>query len=146
MTTIQCQYEGSLRCQALHEPSGSSLLTDAPVDNEGRGERFSPTDLVATALATCILTVMGITAQRHGWALEGSRARVEKTMTRSGRRRIEALTVWITLPEGLTADQRQLLQRAAESCPVKQSLEGAVAMELIWEHAGPPASDQPPAP
>ncbi|MCP9883966.1 OsmC family protein [Synechococcus sp. ATX 2A4] len=139
MTTIQCQYEGSLRCQALHGPSGSTLLTDAPVDNEGKGERFSPTDLVATALATCILTVMGITAQRHGWALEGSRAQVEKTMTRSGRRRIEALTVWITLPDGLTADQRQLLQRAAESCPVKQSLEGAMAMELIWERDCPPA-------
>jgi putative redox protein len=145
MTTIQCQYEGSLRCQALHDPSGSSLLTDAPVDNEGQGERFSPTDLVATALATCILTVMGITAQRHGWALEGSGARVEKTMTRSGRRRIEALTVWISLPEGLAADQRRLLQRAAESCPVKQSLEGAVAMQLIWEHVGPPAPGQAPA-
>ena len=142
MTTIDSRYEGALRCHSSHGPSGCELETDAPTDNQGKGERFSPTDLVATALATCILTVMGITAQRHGWALQGSRARVEKTMTRSGRRRIEALMVWISLPDGLAADQRQLLQRAAESCPVKQSLEGAVAMTLIWEQDSPPAPAQ----
>ncbi|MFN9057790.1 MAG: OsmC family protein, partial [Cyanobacteriota bacterium] len=66
MTTIQCTYNGELRCLASHEPSESVLETDAPRDNQGQGERFSPTDLVATALATCILTVMGIVAKRHG--------------------------------------------------------------------------------
>ena len=80
MTTITCRYDGQLRCQAVHAPSGCLLTTDAPVDNQGRGEAFSPTDLVATALATCILTILGITAERHGIALEGSEARVEKSM------------------------------------------------------------------
>jgi putative redox protein len=132
MTTITSRYEGQLRCLSLHGPSGSELATDAPLDNQGRGEAFSPTDLVATALATCILTILGITAERHGLALEGSEARVEKTMTSSGVRRIAALTVWIRLPEGLSAEQRQLLVRAGEGCPVKRSLEGAVPMTLHW--------------
>ena len=113
-------------------PSGSILHTDAPRDNQGRGEAFSPTDLVATSLATCILTIMGITADRHGLTIEGTEARVEKAMTSEGRRRIAALTVWVTLPAGLNEEQRQLLRRAGESCPVKLSLEGSVPMTLHW--------------
>ncbi|MFM7464354.1 MAG: OsmC family protein [Cyanobium sp.] len=132
MTTIQCLYGGELCCTARHEPSGSLLDTDAPTDNQGKGERFSPTDLVATALATCILTVMGIVAQRHGWSLEGTTARVEKTMTSSGVRKIALLEVWITLPAGLEEEARALLQQAGEGCPVKRSLEGAVPMALHW--------------
>lgn len=133
MTLITCHYRGQLRCEAEHGPSGEQLVTDAPTDNQGRGESFSPTDLVATALATCILTVMGIVAERRGWSLEGTEARVQKTMTREGVRRIETLTVWVRLPSDLEASARDQLQRFAESCPVKKSLEGAVAMELIWE-------------
>ncbi|MFO7629998.1 MAG: OsmC family protein [Prochlorococcaceae cyanobacterium] len=135
MTTIHCSYGGDLRCSARHGPSNCNLDTDAPSDNQGKGERFSPTDLVATALATCILTVMGIVAARHGWQLEGSSARVEKTMTSSGVRRIEQLEVWIELPAGLDADAQALLQRAAEGCPVKASLEGSVPMLLHWQLA-----------
>ena len=133
MTLITCHYRGQLRCEAEHGPSGSRIGTDAPTDNQGLGEQFSPTDLVATALATCILTVMGIVAERRGWSLEGTEARVQKTMTREGVRRIETLTVWVRLPSDLEASARDQLQRFAESCPVKKSLEGAVAMELIWE-------------
>jgi putative redox protein len=88
--------------------------------------------LVATALATCILTIMGITADRHGWRIEGSTARVEKVMTSTGVRRIETLKVWITVPAELGPKAQQLLQAAGEGCPVKRSLEGAVAMELHW--------------
>ena len=132
MTSIACRYEGQLRCVAVHAPSGSILHTDAPRDNQGRGEAFSPTDLVATSLATCILTIMGITADRHGLTIEGTEARVEKAMTSEGRRRIAALTVWVTLPAGLNEEQRQLLRRAGESCPVKLSLEGSVPMTLHW--------------
>lgn len=135
MTTIHCAYDGALRCTARHGPSASTLETDAPPDNQGRGERFSPTDLVATALATCILTVMGIVAERHGWNLEGTAARVEKTMTGSGRRRIAQLEVWVTLPPGLDAQARAVLQEAGEGCPVKSSLEGAVPMVLHWSQA-----------
>jgi len=132
MTTIACRYDGDLRCHAVHGPSQSSLETDAPSDNQGQGERFSPTDLVATALSTCILTIMGITADRHGWRIDGTTARVEKTMTGSGVRRIALLEVWVTLPEHLGADQRSLLQRSGEGCPVKRSLEGAVPMQIHW--------------
>lgn len=132
MVAITCRYDGELRCQALHEPSGATLLTDAPTDNQGKGEQFSPTDLVATALATCILTIMGITADRHGWSLEDTEARVEKSMTHAGPRTIALLEVWITLPADLADEQRSLLQRAGETCPVKRSLEGAVPMQLHW--------------
>jgi putative redox protein len=132
MTSMLCRYEGTLRCLAVHGPSGSTLHTDAPADNQGRGEAFSPTDLVATALATCILTIMGITAERHGIAMEGCEARVEKSMCTSGVRRIADLSVWITLPPDLEESQRELLRRAGEGCPVKRSLEGSVAMTLHW--------------
>jgi putative redox protein len=132
MTLIDSTYEGQLRCQSSHGPSGTLLETDAPTDNQGKGERFSPTDLVATALSTCMLTIMGIVAERHGWSLEGCSARVEKTMSSEAPRRIAQLTVWVQLPAGLEAQQRSLLQLAAETCPVKVSLEGAIPMELHW--------------
>jgi putative redox protein len=132
VTDILSHYQGQLRCQSSHGPSGSQLDTDAPLDNQGRGERFSPTDLVATALSTCMLTIMGIVAERHGWALEGCSARVQKTMSRTAPRRIERLAVWVQLPDGLDESQRAVLQRAAETCPVKVSLEGAIPMELHW--------------
>lgn len=132
MTSMQVYYEGALRCLAVHDSSGTRLHTDAPLDNQGRGESFSPTDLVATALASCILTILGIVAEREGISLEPCSAAVHKTMTSSGVRRIARLEVWITLPPGLSEEQRNLLQQAGEGCPVKRSLEGSVAMELHW--------------
>jgi putative redox protein len=132
MTLIDSTYLGELRCRSSHQPSGTELDTDAPTDNQGKGERFSPTDLVATALSTCMLTIMGIVAERHGWSLEGCSARVEKTMTSEPPRRIALLSVWLTLPEALDERQRSVLQRAAEACPVKRSLEGAVPMQVHW--------------
>ena len=132
MTLIDSVYSGGLRCRSSHQPSGSALDTDAPTDNQGKGERFSPTDLVATALSTCMLTIMGIVAERHGWSLEGCTTRVEKTMTSEPPRRIALLTVWVQLPEALDAQQRAVLRRAAEACPVKRSLEGAVPMQVHW--------------
>ena len=132
MTVIDSVYQGELRCKASHGPSGTELETDAPTDNQGKGERFSPTDLVATSLSTCMLTIMGIVAERHDWDLKGCEARVEKTMTSEAPRRIAQLTVWVSLPAHLDTQQRALLQRAAEQCPVKLSLEGAITMELHW--------------
>jgi putative redox protein len=132
MTSIQCRYQGQLRCRAVHGPSGSELDTDAPIDNNGKGERFSPTDLVATALAHCILTVMGIVAERHGLALEGATVRIEKTMTSGAVRKIALLEAWISLPASLDQQQQALLRRTAEACPVKASLAGAVPMTLHW--------------
>ena len=132
MTTINSRYDGALRCHSSHGPSGCELETDAPTDNQGKGERFSPTDLVATALSTCILTILGIVAERHGWPLQGASARIEKTMTAEAPRRIALLEVWISLPPSLSEQQRSVLRQAGESCPVKLSLEGAVPMRLHW--------------
>jgi len=132
VTRIDSRYEGQLRCQASHGPSGTRLETDAPIDNQGKGERFSPTDLVATALSTCILTIMGIVAERHGWALSGCSARVEKSMTKEAPRRIALLEVWIELPAHLNEKARRALQKAGDNCPVKLSLEGSVPMRLHW--------------
>jgi len=132
MTVIHSRYAGHLRCQSSHEPSGTQLETDAPTDNQGKGERFSPTDLVATALSTCILTIMGIVAERHGWDLGGCSARVEKSMTSEAPRKIALLEVWIELPSHLDEKARKVLQKAGENCPVKLSLEGSVAMRLHW--------------
>lgn len=133
MTVISSTYQGQLRCHSSHGPSGSQLETDAPTDNQGKGERFSPTDLVATALSTCILTIMGIVAERHNWDLSGCSARAEKTMTSETPRKIALLEVWIELPPQLDDKARKILQKAGENCPVKLSLEGSVPMRLHWQ-------------
>ena len=130
-TTIHCRYTGELHCQAEHGPSGSQLHTDAPSDHAGLGEGFAPTDLVATALGTCVLTIMGIAAKERGWDLEGTELSVEKTMQPEPRR-IASLELSITLPSHLNSSQRQLLQQAANQCPVKLSLEGAIPMHFRW--------------
>lgn len=122
MVKIGMLYEGSLRCTATHGPSGEILVTDAPVDNHGRGESFSPTDLVATALATCMATIMGIVAERHGWDLQGMRVEVSKEMSANTPRRIARLTVEFWMPVAKSMDPNGLLERAAFTCPVHQSL------------------------
>ena len=132
LTSISSNYSGQLRCHSVHFLSGSALETDAPLDNRGKGERFSPTDLVATALNTCILTIMGIVAERHNWDLKGSTARVEKIMTSEAPRKIALLEVWIELPPHIDAKARKILQKVAENCPVKLSLDGAVPMSFHW--------------
>lgn len=130
MTRIESRYEGALRCRSSHGPSGTLLETDAPTDNQGQGERFSPTDLVATALSTCILTIMGIVARRHGWALEGCTARVEKAMTAEMPRKIAQLTVWIELPAHLDTQQRSVLQQAGHV-----ALQPILAFDLNGAHS-----------
>ncbi len=122
MVEISVVYRGELRCEASHGPSGSVVSTDAPVDNQGKGESFSPTDLVATALGTCMLTIMGIVARRHDLDLEGTTVTVVKEMVNEPVRRIGRLPVTIRLPENVTDDQRKLLERAALTCPVHKSL------------------------
>jgi putative redox protein len=119
---VRVRYEGGLRCQATHGPSGATLSTDAPVDNHGKGEAFSPTDLVATALGTCILTVMGIAAERHGWSIEGAQATVEKRMVADPARRIAALEVVVRMPSSPDQKARTILERIARACPVHHTL------------------------
>ena len=132
MPTVSCRYSGELRCAATHHGSGAVLITDAPIDNAGKGEEFSPTDLLATSVATCMLTIMGITAKSRDWSIEGSSAEVDKQMTQSGPRKVEKLRVHLKLPQHLSNEQRALLQRVAEQCPVKRSLDPSIQLELIW--------------
>lgn len=123
---INVVYQGQLRCEATHVPSRSTLLTDAPVDNHGKGETFSPTDLVATGLGACMLTIMGIVAQRHELDITGTTVKVIKEMTTQAPRRIAKLEVTITIPADkaatLAAEQRQRLETGALTCPVHHSL------------------------
>ena len=132
MPTVSCRYRGELRCEATHHGSGAVLITDAPIDNAGKGEEFSPTDLLATSVATCMLTIMGITAKSRNWSIEGSTADVEKQMTQSGPRKVEKLRVHLKLPQQLSNEQRSLLQRVADQCPVKRRLDPSIQLELIW--------------
>ena len=136
MVEINVEYQGDLHCQAQHGPSGASLVTDAPVDNHGRGASFSPTDLVATALGTCMATVMGILAKKRGFQLEGTKVRVNKTMTHALPRRIAELAVEITLPARAThsvAGARAELEQAANQCPVRLSLLDAIAVPTRFD-------------
>lgn len=135
---INILYEGNLRCQAAHGPSRQTLVTDAPTDNGGKGEAFSPTDLVATALGSCLVTIMGLVAQRQNWDLTGTQVRVIKEMTANPVRRIGALKVTVTMPPGrrlLPADQAKL-EQAAWACPVKQSLHPDVQVEIQFIYPG----------
>ena len=134
--TIDIAYVGDLHTEAVHGPSGNRLLTDAPVDNGGKGEAFSPTDLVATALGTCLVTVMGIVAQRHQLDMAGTRVRVVKDMTSAPLRRIGALTATISVPSGarLSASDRALLERTAHTCPVRQSLHPDVNVTMTFAY------------
>jgi putative redox protein len=133
MTEIQISYKGKLRCTAQHVDSGATLITDAPKDNLGNGESFSPTDLVATALGTCMLTIMGIAAQRMEIDLSGTTVKVTKEMAQSPMRRIARLAVTFHVPTRLTQDQQQKLQNAAMNCPVCKSLSPEVQILLDFQ-------------
>jgi putative redox protein len=131
---IDIVYSGELRCAATHTPSSESLITDAPTDNHGKGESFSPTDLVATALGTCMLTIMGIFAKRHGIDLSGTSVTVVKEMTTTAPRRIASLKSEIRLPLSGTHPHRKSLEQAALTCPVHQSLRPDIEkpVRFVW--------------
>ncbi|EKK03345.1 OsmC family protein [Rhodopirellula baltica SH28] len=121
---ITAVYQGQLHCEATHGPSGTKLVTDAPTDNGGRGSSFSPSDLVATALGTCVMTIMGLVADRHDLDLSGTTIRVEKEMASTPVRRIASLKTKVTFPSALDLqpEMRDRLVAAARKCPVHQSL------------------------
>jgi putative redox protein len=133
MVEIRIDYQGQLHCQAEHGPSGTTLVTDAPADNGGLAASFSPTDLIATALGTCILTTMGLKAQSLGVDISGSSATVEKEMT-AAPRKIGSLATVITVPRLIAEGIQDQLERAAQSCPVKKSIADTVEMpiEFVW--------------
>ncbi|MFT7487475.1 MAG: putative redox protein [Candidatus Paceibacteria bacterium] len=132
MVQIDIAYVGELRCEATHAPSSCQLQTDAPVDNQGRGESFSPTDLLATAVGTCLLTIMGIVANKRGWDLGSATAQVEKHMLADPLRRVAKLTIKLRLTGDLGEAARTELVAAALSCPVTQSISDKIELDLEW--------------
>src|SRR5436190_23938621 len=134
MVNVSIKYTGNLHCDATHGPSQSKIATDAPADNQGKGESFSPTDLVATALGTCIATTMAIVAERHEVELKGMTVQVTKEMA-DAPRRIGRLTTEVRIPLPADHPQRELLEKTALGCPVHRSL--AAEMErptrFFWE-------------
>jgi putative redox protein len=133
---INITYEGGLQCRATHGPSRQILITDAPVDNGGHGAAFSPTDLVASALGTCMATIMGLVAQRNHLNIDGLQVQVVKEMASDPVRRIGSLKTRLIFPRGqpLSAADRARLEAAAKACPVKQSLhpELQMPMEFVY--------------
>ncbi len=135
MVEIDIEYEGGLHCRAVHGPSGAGIVTDAPRDNQGKGEAFSPTDLLATSLGACMMTVMGIYARSKGMDLTGARVHVTKEMVADPGRRVGRVTVTCDLPRHVPEESRRALERAAESCPVRLSLSPAMEITTAyrWE-------------
>ena len=120
--TSQVIYKGGLRTEATHIASGQTIITDAPIDNRGKGEAFSPTDAVATALASCMMTIMGIRAMDEGFIIDGAKAEVTKIMG-SEPRRIGRIEIEITMPDqSYTDEQKAIIEDASRSCPVCKSL------------------------
>lgn len=132
MASIEISYSGDLHCEAVHGPSNSTIQTDAPKDNQGKGEAFSPTDLLATSLATCILTTMAILARRIEVDMSGATAKVDKVMSTEGPRRVAALPITITMPTGISDIDRAKLEQAASTCPVAKSLHPDVQKTITF--------------
>ena len=129
MVRIEVKYEGDLRCTAIHTPSGATLITDAPVDNHGKGESFSPTDLLATSMLTCIITIIGIRAESRGIDATGMSGSVEKSMS-ANPRRISRLDVVISLPNGIDQVDREWLISEGCKCPVCSSVSEQMEVEI----------------
>jgi putative redox protein len=130
MVEIDLEYEGDLHCRLRHGPSGAVIVTDAPVDNHGKGEAFSPTDLLAASLGACVMTTMAIFARRKEVDLKGGRAKVTKEMIVEPQRRVARLTVVVDLPASVPAHLRPALECSAHTCPVERSLRPEVEVVL----------------
>jgi uncharacterized OsmC-like protein len=134
MTTITTVYAGQLRTQATHIASGNTLITDAPLDNNGRGEAFSPTDLVCAALGSCMITIMGIVANRHQLNIDGTGIEITKIMASDPRRIAEIRLVFSLPPHPFSEKERALLENAARTCPVALSLHPEVKQTVMFQY------------
>jgi putative redox protein len=134
MNTAIARYAGHLRTEATHVASGNVIQTDAPIDNHGRGEAFSPTDLVSAALGSCMMTIMGIMAERHHLDLVDSTFAVVKHMSTEAPRRIAQIDVTFELPGSLAPTERTLLERAAYTCPVTLSLHPDIRQNVVFNY------------
>ncbi len=135
MATVETVYLGDLRTQATHVRSGQQIITDAPIDNQGKGEAFSPTDLLATALGSCILTVMGIAAREQKVNIDGTTCSITKIMATEPRR-VGAIEIIFNFPAGDYSDKvKIILERAAKTCPVAKSLHPDLEEKLVFNWA-----------
>ncbi|HUX54573.1 MAG TPA: OsmC family protein [Williamwhitmania sp.] len=133
METVRTKYIGELRTEALHVRSGNKIVTDAPIDNQGRGEFFSPTDLLATSLGSCMLTIMGISARTHGFDIDGTDVKITKIMGTNPRRVVEVV-VELTFPHNnYSVKERKLLELASKECPVANSLHPDLKQNIIFK-------------
>lgn len=132
MVRIDAKYDGNLRCTAIHEPSGAKLITDAPVDNMGKGESFSPTDLLATSMLTCVMTIVAIRADSRELDVTGMTGSVEKYMA-ANPRRISKLEVIVNLPSDLSMDDRAWLITEGCNCPVCVSVSESMEVDVTFQ-------------
>lgn len=134
MATITSRYAGNLRTEATHVASGNTIITDAPVDNNGRGEAFSPTDLVCAALGSCMMTLMGIVAARNDISLDGMKLETTKVMA-TDPRRISEIIIDFTLPADTYSNkEKMILENAARTCPVALSLSPDVTQTIRFNY------------
>lgn len=134
---MEVVYCGGLRTKAIHLKSGVELITDAPTDNNGKGESFSPTDLASCSLASCMMTIIGIMAQNHGFDMVGTRAEITKVMS-SDPRKIAEVKIRLVFPDTLNADEKRkiMIKRAAHTCPVALSLNESVIQTITFVFDG----------
>lgn len=133
MTTSTSKYSGELRTHSVHTQSGETYITDAPTDNEGKGEAFSPTDIVATSLANCMMTIMGIVSKRKGLIIEGTEAKIDKFMG-TDPRRITEIKIDFYFPVNFSEDERKLLEKSALNCPVAKSLSSDLKQNIEFHY------------
>ena len=135
MTKINTVYTGSLRTEAVHELSGTKIITDAPLDNHGKGESFSPTDLLATALGSCMLTIMGISSEAYGYNIDGTTVETEKIMGTNPRRVVEVkITFNFPKDREFTPQQKRATEASARTCPVANSLHPDLKKTIVFNN------------
>jgi putative redox protein len=134
MNTSELTYQGELRTTAIHVFSGTQIITDAPLDNNGKAESFSPTDLVATALACCMVTIMGIECNKQGWNIDGTQMEVRKLMVSSPRRIGEVHINFVIPDRGLTDSDKLILENKALNCPVAQSIHPDINQVITFNY------------
>ena len=134
MTKMKTVYLGNLRTEAEHLQSGNKIITDAPLDNNGKGEAFSPTDLLATSLGSCMLTIMGISANSYGFSIDGTTVEIEKIMGTNPRRVVE-IVVTLNFPKNdYTPQQKRLIEASAKTCPVANSLHPDIKKTITFNY------------
>ena len=134
MSKVKCSYLGDLKCDAKHLQSGEWIKTDAPLDHCGKGENFSPTDLLATSLGSCLLTIMAIKARSNGWELGNISLDIEKIMTKNKERKIKQLIIDIYIPEDLSNEKIDFIKNASKDCPVTRNLSDSLDLQIKWHY------------